>query len=1161
MAIKTRRRFVSRAISILGSSLILSCVLIIHYNQLTRTILQRVDVYLTVSADLEANERIPPSRHQQAMQQQQDPSSSRFAYAFLLTECDPEYPQQYHGSLYSILVNAQILESTGSEADIVIMVRMSHLTNATTLPNEDIMHINAYPRVILHYLSVPTPTSKPPTLHQLQMEKFRILELTQYRRVIYLDPTIMLLCSLDYLFEWSEQEDTTLQDNIILAGNNEPAKTSFMMLRPGVGEYQLLQREIDRQTTELWSNQFTWNETVGWGHVITPPDHWRSRYDVKHDTKWNFPLAYTDQGLLYYWTKYVKKSVSIFMGNEVEHWSSSPLQTDDSLQQPTLLATLKDIIKGYECPSRLEFPYDRHTKPPYDLEGQMWHFWKEPPWMIQDWNPFLRAANNSIHKPYQKWLRTIMDVERRLQIRLDLKHLRPDNAPSNPWVSMKDVQKSLERQHAYVFLLAGCDPSRPRDYRGVMYSILVAAQVLESSGSKADIVVMVQMSDKSESNELPDDDLSMLYAYPSIVVHYLPKPTESITFYELLLLKFHMLELTAYRRVMYLDADVIPLCNLDYLFHLSEIGMLKENVILASKLAPATGHFIMLQPGVGEYDQLVQTVQRRDENILTLAQNRTFDEVNGWGHAIQSPDRWKARLRSGRRWSFPSAFADQGLLYHWVKYVKKSASIFIGKDIEHWSPFNESYPVKENSRQALKEFECKSRMVTKGNAIERHIWHFSQDRPWEMRKESSQVKSPPYQMWLRVLGQVKRRLKMPKISKNEFQQVPLWRSQTLRTDFTKHLERMYAYAFLIADCDPAHPQGYRGLLLGIMVNAQILQEAGSTADVVVMVQMSHRSESHVLHPDDIVRLNEFPRVVIHYLPKAREPLTFYEVQLEKMHVLELTRYRRVIFLDADVMPLCNLDYLFHLSEKGTLKENIVIAGNNEPANGGILMLRPAVGEFEQIQKIIDCRDAHIINFVPGLTFDAVFGWGRPIPPADRWRSRVTSGAFWNFSAGYGDQGLIYHWVKYVKKSASLFIRNEVEHWSGPNNTDIPALEATVVDPLKGYECPTASRFSSLGLDRSLYGLEGQIWHFYGNVKKPWVVQDPRTLNHTSSAPAYRMWFRALAQVQRRLKVKLDAKEDFQFMSNMKHWTDKEDFKAVMEKKRVREGTADCLSNN
>merc|ERR1719162_1898739 len=65
-----------------------------------------------------------------------------------------------------------------------------------------------------------------------------------------------------------------------------------------------------------------------------------------------------------------------------------------------------------------------------------------------------------------------------------------------------------------------------------------------------------------------------------------------------------------------------------------------------------------------------------------------FDLVEGWGHTIIPPDYWCATRdckSQNTNWTFTAAFADQGLLYHWMKYEQKSFShIHTNGDIQNW---------------------------------------------------------------------------------------------------------------------------------------------------------------------------------------------------------------------------------------------------------------------------------------------------------------------------------------------------------------------------------------------------------------------------------------------------------------------------------------------
>jgi hypothetical protein len=224
--------------------------------------------------------------------------------------------------------------------------------------------------------------------------------------VLYLGADVMPLCNLDYLFYLSERG--VLKENIVIAGNNEPASSTFMMLRPRVGEHQQLKNVLAQRNVSVFES------LGGWGHVIKSPDRWRTRYDRKTGTQWDFSAASHDQGLLYHWVKYVKKNVSLFIGNEVENWSSQGVDSSD----PVLESTLVDAIQGYECPSRVHFPHDTHSKLPYDLEGQIWHFWSDKPWMLSNLDEIsMLTTKSQTFLPYQMWFQVLDRVKLRLNLR------------------------------------------------------------------------------------------------------------------------------------------------------------------------------------------------------------------------------------------------------------------------------------------------------------------------------------------------------------------------------------------------------------------------------------------------------------------------------------------------------------------------------------------------------------------------------------------------------------------------------------------------------------------------------------------------------------------------------------------------------------------------
>lgn len=136
--------------------------------------------------------------------------------------------------------------------------------------------------------------------------------------------------------------------------------------------------------------------------------------------------------------------------------------------------------------------------------------------------------------------------------------------------------------------------------------------------------------------------------------------------------------------------DIIPICNLDYIFEImasgskSEGSPIRGNLVIAWKTEPSSGGFFILCPGPGQLDELKEIIRLQHERKKGIWP--PFDEIEGWGHNITAIDPWKnIEGGGGIKWDFYGAFADQGLLYMWTKYIKKDVSIVINDFVEHWS--------------------------------------------------------------------------------------------------------------------------------------------------------------------------------------------------------------------------------------------------------------------------------------------------------------------------------------------------------------------------------------------------------------------------------------------------------------------------------------------
>ncbi|KAG1757148.1 glycosyltransferase family 8 protein [Suillus lakei] len=86
--------------------------------------------------------------------------------------------------------------------------------------------------------------------------------------------------------------------------------------------------------------------------------------------------------------------------------------------------------------------------------------------------------------------------------------------------------------------------------------------------------------------------------------------------------------------------------------------------------------------------------------------------------------------------------------------------------------------------------------------------------------------------------------------------------------------------------------------------------------------------------------------------------------LTKLHVFRLTQYSKVIFLDADVLPLRPLSHLFHLDYEFSAVPDV---GWPDIFNSGVMVLSPSEDKFKELQELLktngswDGGDQGILN--------------------------------------------------------------------------------------------------------------------------------------------------------------------------------------------------------
>jgi hypothetical protein len=258
---------------------------------------------------------------------------------------------------------------------------------------------------------------------------------------------------------------------------------------------------------------------------------------------------------------------------------------------------------------------------------------------------------------------------------------------------------------AYAFVISGCTES---SCLGYILNVLVAARILQDKQSVADVVLHVQMStatinintNTSRTSSAPAArlhvEMEQWLQAAGVILLYSSNDDTPHNFGLATLQKFRVLDMTDYDRVLFLDADILLLCHLDYMFHESyhhtttghqqnpnKNVLLQANVAVAGAVAPAAGSMFLVTPEVGEYQRIMNVVQQRTTNVTK------FDPITGWGHAIQPPDHWEAwglqtKKTNNTKWNFYGASADQGLLYHWFRYMKLNYTHIHADRIETW---------------------------------------------------------------------------------------------------------------------------------------------------------------------------------------------------------------------------------------------------------------------------------------------------------------------------------------------------------------------------------------------------------------------------------------------------------------------------------------------
>jgi hypothetical protein len=681
------------------------------------------------------------------------PQKSQFAYAFLLGGVMSDSSHSWRGGFYGAVVAAHALRQRGSQADVVFLVQISaKAPKHATLPQVETRLLRALDIRLFHLPRFAHPRLE--TFYSLMLEKFRILQLDSYKRILYLDNDILPYCNMDYLMELSAEASSSsseqrpphyLQENVVLSYKTEPSSGGFFILKPNATDYQrLVQIILKKEKKGLQLPYPHWDVVEGWGHVMAQDDQWMTTLG-ETGTNWTWHGANADQGLLLYWTKYVQQKVSIIRKRQVDRWvpGKAHQQRQPVLQNSDASNYLHDKSSCQHPPAQVRqnryvSPYSNfvhltgRSKPWHanltELERAMVDKKDRPEVMDNNelWFMLLKDAlqhagmetqadldfiTNVPHEPAVGRAPSFVQMANYLQFRAkngwkqyeyqfdeenraavapkQYRNVTTTNAfvktnampsVSTAPIDIVDEEWVKERKYAYAFLLGGArsENTKKSDYRGGLYSVVVAAHLFRKHGSTADVILMVQISAETSYRKLPDLEEEIL-KLAGVKVVYIPKfgSPKFEKFYSLMMEKFRILSMTEYARVVsalpgiqiwptsnhhhtdyillhsqiYLDYDVMPRCNMDYLFHLSDPSpsqiskdpnrfRLKESVGVAFKADPANGGIFMLTPSAEDFQHIQRVIHEKELHALELPFPH-WNETLGWGHVIQPPDYWR----------------------------------------------------------------------------------------------------------------------------------------------------------------------------------------------------------------------------------------------------------------------------------------------------------------------------------------------------------------------------------------------------------------------------------------------------------------------------------------------------------------------------------------
>lgn len=174
--------------------------------------------------------------------------------------------------------------------------------------------------------------------------------------------------------------------------------------------------------------------------------------------------------------------------------------------------------------------------------------------------------------------------------------------------------------------------------------------------------------------------------------------------------------------------------------------------------------------------------------------------------------------------------------------------------------------------------------------------------------------------------------------------------------------------------DGSHREAYATILhtahnyvCGAIAAAQSIRATGSTRDLVVLVDETISDDHRVGLQAAGWKIHTIQRI---RNPNA-QPDAYNEWNYSKFRLWQLTNYDKIVFIDADLLVLRNIDFLFGMPE-------ISASGNNATLfNSGVMVIEPCNCTFDLLMDHINQIDSY--NGGDQGYLNEVFTWWHRIP--------------------------------------------------------------------------------------------------------------------------------------------------------------------------------------